>query len=361
MVTIIGAGPAGCYVGALLASKGHKVSIYEEHNKIGEPVQCTGHVTNQINSLVKLKKEAITNRTKGIIVNSPNRSSIKVPMDEVILDRAKFDQMLAENAVDEGCKIFLGSRYIGGTGGREVRVDGKRKRIEDSVIIGADGPLSMVARNFGIYRKRRFMTGMQVRARFRCESDFYKVYFGRRYGLFSWVVPEDSDICKIGTLGYKDVSQDFSGFLKELGVKQIIDKQNGLIPIYDPQNVNQNIFDNTKVYLIGDAAGQVKATTGGGIVQGLTAARELAKAIDSKKDYEKLWKGVLGKELWLHIMIRKVLDRFKDKDYDYLINLMNGRRVKKILSENNRDYPSKMMLKLLVNEPRFFYFLKLMV
>jgi len=89
--------------------------------------------------------------------------------------------------------------------------------------------------------------------------------------------------------------------------------------------------DDRKVLLVGDAATQVKATTAGGIIQAMTAAGFAAESIIKGTDYEKAWKKTLGKELWMHLMLRNALDNFTDKDYNDLIKKMNLKKSKKCL------------------------------
>ena len=128
--------------------------------------------------------------------------------------------------------------------------------------------------------------------------------------------------------------------------------QGGMIPIY-----NKNlVVKKGNIMIVGDAATHVKATTGGGIIPGMMGAREivelLGKEIIKNKDLR------LDKELRLHYIARMILNRFTNKDYNYLIKLCNKEKVKKILEKESRDKPSKFMFKLLGKEPRLLYFLK---
>ena len=109
--------------------------------------------------------------------------------------------------------------------------------------------------------------------------------------------------------------------------------------------------------MVGDAATQVKATTGGGLVFGLKSAKILANSIINKKKYKKQLKKI-NKELKNHLILRNILNKFKDKDYSYLIKLTKQKKIQKILSNSSREYPSKLLLKLLINEPRFLLFAK---
>src|SRR3989344_3480208 len=112
--------------------------------------------------------------------------------------------------------------------------------------------------------------------------------------------------------------------------KDLNECQAGPIPIYNPKNVTSK--DN--VCLIGDAAGQIKSITGGGIVYGMRAGKILADCLNNNLDYEKEWRKKLHKDLMFHLRIRRFLNKLDKNDYNELI-----RTLKDIdLGEFNRDY-----------------------
>ncbi|MEK6879705.1 MAG: NAD(P)/FAD-dependent oxidoreductase [Nanoarchaeota archaeon] len=114
MISIIGAGPAGNHLAFLLAKKGHTVNVYEEHKEIGNPVQCTGLVTDSIKDLVEIKEDFVVNKIRGFKVFSNNNSvEINFKKPNLVLDRMKFDKALAQKAVDSGANYFLGNRFEG--------------------------------------------------------------------------------------------------------------------------------------------------------------------------------------------------------------------------------------------------------
>ena len=97
MISIVGGGPAGCYSAFLLAKAGKKVNIIEEHKQIGSPVQCTGIVTSSIKKIIPIKKNAILNKISRAKIFSKNNSvEIKLKNPNLVLDRQKLDQHLAE-------------------------------------------------------------------------------------------------------------------------------------------------------------------------------------------------------------------------------------------------------------------------
>jgi len=118
------------------------------------------------------------------------------------------------------------------------------------------------------------------------------------------------------------------------------------------------MIQKENIYLIGDAATQVKATTGGGIIPSLKAAHTLCNCIIKNEDYNKEFKKHSGRELLLHLKLRNILNKFSDKDYDYLLELMDQKKIKNILKKYSRDKPIPLVLNILLKEPRFLLFSK---
>jgi len=355
-ISIIGAGPSGSYLACLLAKHGFEVNVFEEHEKVGLPVQCTGITTSYLEKLVELKKDFVVNRVNKARIFSPDNGFIDVNLNNnIILDRARFDQHLMEKAKRAGARFFLSHRFLDYKKNIIKVQNIKSNMIKDIIadyLIGADGPLSDVAKSAGLKSKENFLVGIQARARLNNQNivEFYP--FIEKY---AWVVPESKDIVRIGLAARKNPKKALNSFLrKRLKKYDIIETQAGLIPVYNPKIKTQK--DN--VFIVGDAASMVKATTGGGIIQGLIAARALADSIINKKDYSKEWKKAIGSDLLMHLKIRNIMNKFSTKDWDYLIELFNKEKTKKILASYDRDFPSRFLVKLALTEPKLLYFLK---
>ncbi|HII71145.1 TPA: NAD(P)/FAD-dependent oxidoreductase [Candidatus Woesearchaeota archaeon] len=370
-IIIVGAGPIGCYCAELLAGKGRKVTVLEEHAKVGEPVQCTGIVTKEFFKIVKPQKAFMVNRLRKVRSHAPDGTSVELKVDDAVIDRTKFDQYMMQRAKRKGTKFLLGKKVIGvkdGDDGKKLRVKDARQKnvkvLDADMIIGADGPGSLVGRHIKDRQdrkqqeKNRYWVGVQARARGRFDKDIYDVYFSEEIpGFFGWVVPESASTARIGIAAEKNAKKVFDQFIKRLtsekgkrkGKSSIMIKemQGGLIPRYDPRQP----VEMDKTYVVGDAATQVKATTGGGLVPGLRAAEALARAINQGKKYKKELKQV-DRELRKGLMIRKVLDRFKDEDYCRLIKYLGNKKIKKLLKEESRDRPSRIIYKSIIKEPR---------
>ncbi len=354
MITIIGAGAAGNYSAYLLAKQGFDVEVYEANDTVGLPVACTGILTSHFGNLIELKKEFIANEISASRIFSPNNEHVMINFKHPnkILHRNLLDQHVAKMAIAEGAKYNAGHVYLENT---EDRAQIKKLKTEETfetnynILIGADGPASRVAKNNGLFGNRTLYFGLQATARMDNDNiiDFYPSEEG-----IAWVVPESKGTVRIGVAALKEPHTYFNSFCtKILGTEykeKIVAKQAGPIPLYNPK-----IKTKAKnVFIVGDAATMVKATTLGGVMQSHMAARALANSIIERKNYEHEWRKAIGRDLWMHLMMRKAMDKFKNKDYNNLIKLFNKPRNKEVLEEHDRDFPTQFMLKLLLNEPR---------
>jgi flavin-dependent dehydrogenase len=113
---IVGAGPVGSYTALRLAKLGVKAHVYEEHPSVGLPSHCAGHI-----SIRSLKALGYYPLPSGIVENTFNAANfyspsgtkfslkLKVPVT-VALNRAKFDQYIAQQAEAAGATFHLGTR-----------------------------------------------------------------------------------------------------------------------------------------------------------------------------------------------------------------------------------------------------------
>lgn len=357
MISIIGAGPVGSYCAYLLSKKGFKVHLFEEHPKAGVPVQCTGIVTKNILNYVPKSKEFIINHFDAVQAVAPDNSYAEIPLKEYLLDRTKFDNFFLNKALDAGTKVHFSHRFIGIRNNKAVfRTKEGFVGCKYDNLIGADGPVSKVAKSAGIYNNREFFAGMQAIVRGNFGPHTFITFFGKDIapGFFAWVVPESSTSARAGLATRHNTNYYFQNFLNALNF-QPVEYQGGLIPIYN----NKQIVQKDKVCLIGDAACLVKSTTGGGIIPGLESARILAKCILNNKlnNYSCAIKKVRF-QLYLHNILRNTLDNFADVDYIQLIRQMKKSAVQKVLQDENRDSPASMLFKLLLANQGFFSFLK---
>ena len=356
-IAIIGAGPIGCYAGYLFACSGHEVEIYENHANVGSPIQCTGLLTSDFDKLQIPKESFLINTFDEVDVVSPN-NQLKIKQKEYLVCRNKFDNYFANLAINEGVQIFCSHSFLGLEKGELVINDSlndEKKKIKADLVVAADGPLSPTAKAYGFYHpKRENYFGMQVIAQGEFDRKSFKTFFGKSVcpDLFAWVVPESSSTARGGLAMRKGSREYFTKFIEQQGYK-IKEMQAGTIPIYHPKQ--KLVRDNC--YLLGDAAGFVKATTLGGLVPGLVQAKILVDCITNKKDYQKAC-APLARKLKLHLSVRKVLDKFSDKDWDDLVSYISQPKLQKVFEKYTRDNPIPLVFHSLIREPRLLKFAK---
>jgi geranylgeranyl reductase family protein len=360
-ISIIGAGPIGCYCGYLLAKAGYSVDIYEEHAEIGLPIQCTGLLTRDFDQLNLLKESFLVNTFQEVEVNSPDGQKIVIPQTEYLVDRHKFDQYFAELARKAGAKIYLRHSFVRKEG-KELLVKELKKnqelRFSPEIVIAADGPLSKTAHAYGFYHpQRQNYYGIQAIVEGKFNPQRYQTFFGREVcpDLFGWIVPESKTRARVGVASRKDAKKWFDTFVQKQGFK-IKETQAGVIPLYHPKQK----LKIGNCYLLGDASGFVKATTLGGIIPGMKQAEILADCIANGKDYERATKS-LRRKMNLHLRLRNVFDKFEDKDWDKLIKILGKPKMQRLLEQHTRENPLPLVVKALLNEPRLLYFGKFLV
>ncbi len=360
MLTIIGGGPAGNYLAYLLSRAGAEVEVIEEHSEIGRPVQCAGIISERLKEFFSEEEigKFLVNKVHKARIYSPDGNFAETRLKEnYVIDRAKFDSCLAEKAKSHGARFLLGTQFLGfrKKKGRVVITLRKGRNVmvkETDILVGADGPLSKVAECMGLKRKR-FFFGIQARANLKNENMVEFFLFPQGIG---WVIPENTKTARVGIAATRNANETFKRFAeKRLGSgfrKKVIEYNAGLIPVYDPKMQTQA----GRVFLLGDSAGMTKATTLGGIIQGLTAARALAHSTLNNKSYDHEWKKKMGLSLRMSLLLRKMMDRFSEKDFNKLIGVLSKERNRKLLDRLDREAPTKFITKLMLREPSLIYF-----
>lgn len=357
-VSIIGAGICGCYLASLISNE-FKTCIIEEHKEIGKPLQCAGLVSDRILEICNFPKETILNEIKGAVIHFPNRKEIKISGNEkaFVIDRISLDRYFFKIAEHNGVKLING-RYKSHKIFKNYAVlKINNLEISSKIIVNASGP-----------RRKESIVGIQARVKIERNKDFVELFLNKEItkDFFAWIIPEGNGISKIGIGTNFSPRKSFEKFLKFIGIKEneIIDRQAGLIPI---SKFRDTSFE--RGFFLGDAANQVKATTGGGIVTGLISSNIAAKAIKlafqkrdfSKKffsrNYDKKWKEKIGRDLNTALLIRKVLNKLNNKDLNELYEVASSEEFKEILSiYGDMDFPTRFIFKLFRNK-KFLSFL----
>jgi digeranylgeranylglycerophospholipid reductase len=349
MVAVIGAGPAGCMYASLV--KDREVHIFEEHEQVGVPVSCTGILTESVKRVIADIPPALVLHTiNRFKIVAPGGKSLYVDLDKenMILDRAAFDAHLLGRALANGAILHLGERFTGyARRGPLYEVCTSRGRYTAETIVGADGPFSPVAKAAGLYRRRTFVTGLQARCSYPgLEPGVTEIRL--MLGEFSWIVPENESVARVGVIG-RDGRALRRDYISLLGGARILEDQGGVIPVYDPKQRLRKPGEN--IFLVGDAATQVKATTYGGIIYGLLAAQYLA---EDPQGYELRMNAKLGRDLWISLKMREFMNAMTEEQADQLIDIFERQRNRQIIGRHDRDFPSRFIVQLLMKEAQLW-------
>lgn len=365
---IIGGGIAGNYLAYLLSYHAKlqeiplKICVIEEHQEIGLPFQCAGIVSQKILRLTKLPPRLILNRVNEAHLYAPTGEKIRVIAQEnpVILDRVAFDNYFAEKAQRMGVTYFMSEKYVkfNRLNLDWLEVITNRRTLCCHILVGADGPNSTVGRQLN--KRNILVPAAQIRAKMIWKRHVTSMYFDPQWReLFGYVVPEGNNgVCRIGLACLRHVPKKLRLFTTKIGIKprDIIDRQGGILPMNLPSRL---VWDN--VALIGDAAGFVKATTGGGIIMIISAAQILTPALLScfkkadyssrflKRKYQIPIKLSIGIELKVHYIIRLFLLNLAPKEYQQLFKFYYLPKIRNLIyQEADMDFPAKVILKFLL-------------
>jgi len=374
-VCIVGASIAGNYLTYLLSKSNLRIAIIEDHKEIGIPFQCAGIISQKLSLLIELPNNIILNRVTTAKIVNPSGKYINLSGDEqpYVINRIALDRLFYEKIKDyPNITYFLGERYKSfeyriDKGKRHLLIETSKRNIFTKMLIGCDGPLSLVGKQLKVKNDVIYASQIRIKANF--DEHEAAMYFNPQWKqLFGWIVPEGNRIYRIGIASATNVNKCFKSFLSELNVdiNDKIDQQGGIIPY---GVMNKLAFDS--ILLLGDAGGQVKATTGGGIIMLLTAAKyasncvKLCKANGNyskkfiKKHYEKPCSQAIGRELKLHFIIRLMLENFRSKDFDSFFKIIKENKIEHLITfYGDMDFPKALVFKLLRNRKVMSFLLK---
>ena len=361
---VVGGGPAGTITAGLLA-KDHDILVVEEHASSGLPMQCAGLVTQDVAGMCGVGLD-ILNRISGADVIFPSGGKFEVRakgIKALLIDRTDLDRKLAEKAADKGAEIRYGVKYSGCSISEDgVSFSTDRGELRSKLIIGADGHSSKVAMSLGNNLPKEYIYGIEADAKHRSEhDDVMTLRIGSEFapGFFSWEIPF-GDMVRIGlciSAGNRSTPSEYLGkLLKASGIEKekVVSKYSGKIPIGGrPKSYGD------RTLLIGDAAGQVKPISGGGLYSICKAAPILDRTVrealrenrvNSKhlSEYEKGWKKEIGREFSRGYKIRKLFTNLSDKDLDKIFGIIDRDDMRSILDNIDLDNPSgvsKLMLR----------------
>jgi digeranylgeranylglycerophospholipid reductase len=369
-VAIIGAGPAGLATAIKLKEEGFDSVVFEEHESIGTPENCSGLVSKSgMDALGVDVSEVTLNKIRGAKIFAPDGNMIRVTRNSTVaylMDRAAFDKMLLKKAQNLNIHIATNTKLIDiRKNTLFVQKNGRGEIRKAEKIIGADGVNSTVRHLMELKTKKEdFVHTVQATATGEFEKEYVSVYTGDfASGFFAWVIPINERKAKIG-MGAKlgvDVSDKFKEFIREkLPGIRVYNAKSFLVPYGEP--LKGIVKDN--MALVGDSAFQTKATSGGGIIFGMRAGNILAQTIadsvkhkTSLKEYEKRC-APLNRELKMHWKIRKYANSLSEEQTNKLFSKLKNKGIEEFLQEHgDMDNPSEFISKL-ASSPRYWFMAK---
>lgn len=369
-IAVIGGGPIGSYTAYQLASAGKRVVVLEQRDRLGEKHCCTGIIGQECVSLFASDESIILGQLKGASIFSPSGECLRLRRQETqacVIDRTAFDNLLARKARDKGTEYILNCVVkeveVGSDKVRlEAACNGEKLNLEARAAVIATGFGSRLAEKLGLGRVGDFVIGAQAEVETN-GVDEVEVYFGKDIapGFFAWLVPISSNRARVGLLSRRHAKQYLKNLMSSLIAEgKIIAGEYALSYGGIPLKPLPRTYGD-RVLVVGDAAGQVKPTTGGGIYYGLLcadiAARTLGWAIENNNlsagtlsSYEREWQIKLGRELKLGYWARKLFERLSDNQIDRIFGLIKNNGLDETLLKSQNvsfDWHSEALSELL--------------
>jgi digeranylgeranylglycerophospholipid reductase len=356
-VVVVGGSAAGLYTAVHVAKGGCSVRVLESKPSL-DPAPRTLIVTDHFKSQIGAAAQAsILNEIRRFELFTDGRSAqVSLKQPDLIIERSRLIRALAEEAEGAGAKIDYDTRFLrlspNGSGlNVQVGQGQERRELHAEHLVGADGAASRVAKAAG-WPPVETVPLMQALVKLPkdCRADTTKVWFvPDDTPYFYWLIPESAERAALGVIGEhgKDTKQCFDRFLEKKGFEPM-EWQGARIPVYKQWVPVKRVVGNGEVYLVGDAAAQVKVSTVGGIVTGFRGARGVADAILRNGAGEL---RALRRELSTHWLIRRSLHHFQQEDYSRLVDLLNV-STRESLGEITRDESTRLLWSVARRQPR---------
>jgi len=391
---VVGGGPCGSFSALTVAKLGAKVAVCEEHESIGIPTHCTGHLS--LNGLKRLRlhplpKRIVENKFRDVTFYSPSGREFSIRVNSPVtctINRELFDKHLADLAIKAGVEYRLGSRVESlilrerSIKGVAVNHKGFKETLSSKIVIDAEGVSSTILRKDGLPSVDRSMIVNAVHVEMNklndVEDNLVEVYLGEKYapGFFAWIIPKDDGTAKVGLAtnvgnpkGYlHKFIHDHPIASRKLTKSKILKQSFHPIPLGGPipRTYHQGLL------VVGDAASQVKPTTGGGVIFGLLCSKIAGEVVSEAirnndfserflSCYEKRWKALIGFELSLMRRLRIMLSSLSDKRIDRIIELCARLEIDRVLKKHgDLDFEGSSLIHMLSHPATFvlsFYFI----
>ncbi|TFG96171.1 NAD(P)/FAD-dependent oxidoreductase [Candidatus Thorarchaeota archaeon] len=376
---VIGAGPAGLLAANEIAKRGYEVQVFEEHERIGEPDHCAGLLS--VSGLKRLgitvPKESVQNTVDGARIYSPAGHSIMVERgrrEASVINRQKFDAWLASRATDSGAEVFTNIKvkdFIREKGKIQGIKLSTEKELGARVFVIAEGSRCFLSKRAGfpiVQKSNKYPAFQYEVSGVNIEDNIVEMFYGHQIapGFFTWIIPLGEKRARIG-LAARDKSRiRLDALMKHHKIisermkgAKIERSLGGIVLVGMP--ISKMTIENTVA--IGDTAGIVKATTGGGVILGGLTARVagniIADSLSNEGDvkhilsqYTKKCKAMVFKELRMMHLAQMALTLLDDKGIDSIIKDAEAMGLLDVVkSEGDMDLQGRVISRLL-KDPR---------
>jgi geranylgeranyl reductase family protein len=368
-VIVIGGGPAGSHVARRLAEKGYKVLVLERKTGVGGKDCCTGIISQECINTFDIDSRIILREVNSAILFAPSGNTLRLYRKEpqaVVIERTAFNKFMAEQAQSAGAEYHFNSRVTDITvaGDRaiaNVSNKGKSHQVAAKAVVIAAGFNPGLNEQVGLGTYKDYVAGVQAEVETPGLEEI-EVYFGDiAPGFFGWVVPMAHGMGRAGLLSRTEPGARLKKWLHQLVEQGKIASADvklsyGGIPLKPPSRTY-----GERMIAVGDAAGQVKPTTGGGIYYGLLgaeiAANTLHRALADNdlsakrlSSYERAWRRKLGRELRTGYWARKLFERMSERQIDRIFYVINSGGIDEALlkaKDISFDWHSRTIMSLL--------------
>jgi len=352
-VVIAGGSVAGLLSAREISSNGFSVLVIEEDYEIGTPEHCGGLVS--IAGLEELGiipfRKTFDHMIESAQISAPDGNSFEINSKKqkvIEISRRELDKQIAFQAQKNGAVIKVKTSF------QEITDTGIRtneENIDCKIFVDARGVSSLIHKD---------RTGIISSAQYEIYADWIhkgqvKVMFDQeKYpGFFAWIIPSNEGKGKVGVAGRGiNVAEALDKILEEKENYSIIRK------IYAPIWIKGPIpnFIDGKTIIVGDAAGQAKPTTAGGIftsgMGGVYAGQAISKFLKTNNqsellEYQKKWNGRFGGEFEKQIFARKILERIDNQTINKLFKSITPEIIKDISEKDDFDFHTSSIIKLL--------------
>ena len=347
-VLVVGGGPAGSIAAEVAAAGGARTLLVDKKDDPSRSSTCGGLVSLDTWDSLGASDDALINDISGVLVHPPNGEDFELSSSSVkayVIDRDKLNEDLLAKAEERGVKIRPKTRIFQRSG-FEVKTKStggsREKKIRPEIIIGADGPKSDVRRLFDLEPPSEFLYAIQAEIKLELFSeDYVEVFFGRELapGFFGWIIPTGSGRARVGLATPKGdrLKSCFDRLIGQVGGRTPEKFHSGVIPIGVPDH-----SAGGRVLTVGDAAGQVKPTTGGGLypisitaeLAGETALKGLSGLDNPSSYYFNKWVDILGHELKREMLLHRILEVASDESLTRLLRLLNRPNLGNWIADN---------------------------